>query len=151
MHRCGGGTGEGDRVKLWVDDLRDAPDDTWAVARTYDHAVRYLGETGYDKVSLRNHDLSAYEETGYDLAVWMTENLTAWPRVIAIHTANPIWGAQMYSVLRAATLAEFDTRIHRCKISGAGLGARSPTVEGAATGSAWSHQPRDAASPRWTH
>ena len=31
----------------------------------------------------------------------MTENLTAWPRVIAIHTANPIGGAQMYAVLRA--------------------------------------------------
>ena len=86
-------------MKLWVDDLPNAPDDSWVLARSYDEAVRALGEAGYDKVSL-DHDLSAYEETDYDIAVWMTENPTVWPRVIAIHTANPLGGAEMFGLLR---------------------------------------------------
>ena len=85
-------------MKLWVDDLRDAPDESWEVARTCDDAILALGHTRFDKVSL-DHDLSTCEETGFDIAVWMVRKLVAWPRVIAIYTSNPLGGEQMYSVL----------------------------------------------------
>ena len=93
-------------TRLWVDDQRDAPDDTWVVAKTYADAVRILGDSPMDRVSL-DHDLAAYEEeSGLDIAVWMAENLTDWPRVIAIHTANLIGGEEMYAVLRKAAPAK---------------------------------------------
>lgn len=44
-------------MKLWVDDIRNAPDDTWTVARTASSAIRAIARFNFDVISL-DHDIS---------------------------------------------------------------------------------------------
>ena len=82
--------------KLFVDDVRDAPEG-WDLARTYDDAIRMLLEKEYEVLSL-DHDLGCYdamgnEQTGYGIALFLAE----WkhygefvPSKILCHSANPV-------------------------------------------------------------
>lgn len=89
-------------MKLWVDDERPAPDETWLVATFSDEAKGFLrlaraAGTFIEEISL-DHDLGG-DDTGMKVLDWMIqENL--WPKVLTIHTANPPARQQM---LRAAS------------------------------------------------
>ena len=78
----------GEMMKLWVDDLRDAPDDSWTVARTSAEAIELLVKRGHEclEVSL-DHDLGG-DDTTRPVVLWMCENV--YPRDIHVHTANPV-------------------------------------------------------------
>jgi len=80
--------------------MRDPPDSSWVVARTFTEAVTILGGGGVEKLSL-DHDLSVYEdENGCDIAEWMADNIVEWPSTIIIHTANPLGRDDIEAVLR---------------------------------------------------
>lgn len=84
-------------AKLWVDDERMPPDNTWEMARSFHEAVHMLNCFIYDTVSL-DHDLASFyghkEMTGYDIVCWMEDQTRKdpWhmPRTILIHSANPV-------------------------------------------------------------
>jgi hypothetical protein len=64
-------------VKLWVDDLRIPPDDTFDVARTFNDAIQALMAVEYEEIYL-DHDLSSWddvgrERTGAHIVDWLAE------------------------------------------------------------------------------
>lgn len=86
-------------VSLWLDDVRDPPDDRWTVVRTAEEAKAILASGPVEVASL-DHDMGECEEcvnsfprrayrlvtgtcrhrmTGYDLVAWMVATGT-WPR-----------------------------------------------------------------------
>lgn len=81
--------------KIFLDDLRDPPDQDWVVIRSYANAVSYMSTHGIPEFISFDHDLGL-EETGYDLAKWMVEmDLTKKILIpinfsYSIHSANPI-------------------------------------------------------------
>lgn len=105
-------------MKLFVDDLRRAPDDSWTVARTNTEAIRLLAGGYVDEAVSIDHDIctpfsgelsdsvrrrlqigqETYQPVAYYLAV-MPEEMR--PKVINFHTANPEGAAKMKSILEA--------------------------------------------------
>jgi hypothetical protein len=72
--------------KLWVDDLRPAPDG-WLWAKTSAEAIDVLGGGTIDAVSF-DHDLGG-EDTTRPVVLWLCEHDT-WPLKVHVHTANPV-------------------------------------------------------------
>lgn len=73
--------------KLWVDDLRVPPDETWEWASSSAHALMLLKDYGFDVVSL-DHDLGG-DDTTRPIVLWWCETGN-WPGRVLIHTANPV-------------------------------------------------------------
>ena len=85
---------------LFIDDVRDMPEDTeqykWTLARDGIEGLFKLSIIEFDLVSL-DHDLATFlgykEITGYDIAVWLADRkqsgLYVPPKVIC-HSANPV-------------------------------------------------------------
>jgi hypothetical protein len=104
-------------VYLYLDDIRNPPDDTWTVCRTAEEAKALL-LTGPVECASLDHDLGycpmcnvteetddgprvvesypcAHLITGYDLVKWMAET-GRWPRYKpTVHSANPVGAANM--------------------------------------------------------
>lgn len=108
-------------MKLWVDDIRNAPDDTWQVARSVSAAIRTIARFRDEitEISLDhdishpiNHDLSKMttcEETFAAVAYYIAEvymtNATlkdAPVPKITLHTSNPVGADDMKSILADA-------------------------------------------------
>lgn len=83
------------KTKLFLDDIRNPPDDSWEVVRTAKEAITVLSVTIYDELSL-DHDLGDdVNGTGYDVVKWMEEMVASEPfyqppASIVIHSANPV-------------------------------------------------------------
>ncbi len=75
-------------LKLWVDDLRDPPDETWTVARTSQEAISLLTGTRFVRMSL-DHDLGG-DDTTRRVVLWLCENPHRWPWRVSVHSANPV-------------------------------------------------------------
>jgi hypothetical protein len=76
-------------MKLWVDDLRPPPDDTWTVARTSEEAVLHLLMRPWEVMSL-DHDLGG-EDTTREIIKWLCEcEPECWPPEVLVHTSNPV-------------------------------------------------------------
>lgn len=100
-------------MKLWLDDLRPAPEG-WTWAKTADEAILILMGNQVRVASL-DHDLAdehyrqeapltaaqiaAYnkEKTGYDVVLWMEQN-NVWPERVIIHSFNPNGARRMADV-----------------------------------------------------
>lgn len=74
-------------MKLWVDDLRTPPDETWTWARSSDEAVLHLLMRPVEELSL-DHDLGG-DDTTRPVVLWMCEQ-GVWPAIIHVHTANVV-------------------------------------------------------------
>ncbi len=104
-------------MKLWLDDIRDPPDSSWRLARTYHEAVVALAGGTVDVVSL-DHDLgegATYAHalnpgscephdgrTGYDVACWIEEAVLSGriaPLKMRCHSANPSGRARIQQVI----------------------------------------------------
>ncbi len=83
--------------KLWIDDLRDPPDETWEVVRTAHRAICLLEDNEYEEVSFDN-DLG-YESL-YGNKMLEGRNILGWlrnrqanglyvPPELKVHTSNP--------------------------------------------------------------
>ena len=77
-------------VRFWVDDERNAPDDSWSVSRTSKEAIKRIGIAAHysgrlEEISL-DHDLGG-DDTGMKVLNWMIEH-EVWPEELTIHTSN---------------------------------------------------------------
>lgn len=82
--------------RLYVDDLRTAPDGSWDVVRTFHDAIVALESGRYTEVSL-DHDLGCFygykEMTGRDVLNWLIARQNAGkrtPRTVRVHSANVV-------------------------------------------------------------
>jgi hypothetical protein len=83
-------------TKLYVDDLRPLPDNSWDVARSFHEAIVMLETGRYDHVSL-DHDIASFygykELTGRDILNWLIFRKQAGqpvPTTVVVHSANPV-------------------------------------------------------------
>lgn len=114
-----------DYSKLWHDDIRRPPDDTWFWARTNRDAVRYLLLSTCEEASL-DHDLgmhdadpdapdaflgkgSSQDGTGVDLCKVMVHLGLVPPRV-TIHSWNPEGANYMAGLLTSLSGADVTIR-----------------------------------------
>jgi len=82
-------------MKLWLDDLRPAPDKTWFHCKDVScmvHNFLLYGLT-LTEISL-DHDLGPKEPTGYEFLCWLMKKvlykeITKIP-IIKVHSANPV-------------------------------------------------------------
>jgi hypothetical protein len=104
-------------TKLWHDDIRRPPDDSWIWARTNQDAQLILRSGEVDIISM-DHDLGLHnadpdvqdadmqrgwdeENDGYTLAKWMVEENFI-PDNITIHSWNPYGAKRMANKLAEA-------------------------------------------------
>lgn len=101
------------KTKLWVDDIRRPPDDTWLWARTNDIAREALRIGGIKEASL-DHDMGHHdrdpddedslflrgdaEDDGQQLVKWMIRHGYV-PKKITIHSWNPVGARNMQAML----------------------------------------------------
>jgi hypothetical protein len=83
-------------LKLWIDDLREAPDPTWETITTSDAAIAFLNfwkdqmESAlfpFEVVSF-DHDLGG-DDTTRPVVIWMIENNVRFNEY-RVHSANPV-------------------------------------------------------------
>ena len=118
---------------FFFDDIREAPEVNWVVARDVPTAQEILSKTAFDIWSL-DHDIGfqmmcekCQKEIGYDgivldamllsklregcnhalngthLAAWALDNIQVWPQLIIIHSANPYGAERMRDMLSTKT------------------------------------------------
>ena len=80
-------------VKIWVDDLREPPDDSWTWYRTSSGvcgllAALALGVRRPPSVMSLDHDLGD-DDTTRPIVLWMCEN-EFWPAEVLVHSQNPV-------------------------------------------------------------
>jgi hypothetical protein len=101
------------KTKLWVDDIRKPPDESWIWARTNDEARDILTRWFIEEASL-DHDMGHHErdpddedsiylrgdaeDDGVQLVKWMIMNDMV-PSYITIHSWNPIGADRMAHLL----------------------------------------------------
>lgn len=100
--------------KLWVDDIRQAPDDTWMVARSITSAVNAIQHFEFEEISL-DHDISHQVSVGelsrpypcpecFCPVAWLLKE-KMWGREaserprITIHTSNPVGAVELEAIL----------------------------------------------------
>jgi len=91
--------------KLFLDDIRLPPDDTWDVVRSYDEFVAYIEANGMPDVISFDHDLGftfwdevCFEKSGYDCAKWLVKKglrLRQW----FVHSMNPVGRENIHALL----------------------------------------------------
>lgn len=94
-------------MKLWVDDERPAPDESWTVSKTGGNAAIMLTmyRDDLEEVSL-DHDLGE-GATGYNVLAYMISE-KIWPKVLTIHTSNPPARKRMLAAANAEAPAEVE-------------------------------------------
>lgn len=80
-------------MKIWVDDLRTPPDDTWIWNKTSTGAIGILMvikalKLGNISLMSLDHDLGG-DDTTRPVVLWMCEN-DFWPDEVVVHSANPV-------------------------------------------------------------
>ena len=78
-------------MKVWVDDIRLPPDNTWLKRLTSQGAIDWLESCktqgwSIDIMSL-DHDLGG-DDTTRPIVIWMCDN-DFWPVQVVVHSANP--------------------------------------------------------------
>ena len=94
-------------MKLWVDDFREAPDETWTVARKVQPAINALATFAFDEISL-DHDIEYRpDDETFQPVAWFIECLyklnkergTPWNPKVKIHSDNPVGAEKMQSIM----------------------------------------------------
>ena len=90
-------------VKLWLDDIRTPPDETWTWVKTVADAKALMKKEQVSIASL-DHDLGIpnedeLKETGYWFVLWMAE-YNIWPsEKVMIHSGNVVGVTRMRGVV----------------------------------------------------
>lgn len=82
-------------MKLWIDDLRHTPDDTWDVVTTSNAAIAFMKtfqEEGLNRIEREaisfDHDLGG-DDTTRPVVLWMIENNFRF-KSYNVHSQNPV-------------------------------------------------------------
>jgi hypothetical protein len=94
-------------VKIFLDDIREPPDDSWTVCRSAQQARELILDCDHRIEGMSfDHDLGDDEDgTGYDVVLWMAELneigfRNIWPlKKPTIHSANPVGRDRMAGVI----------------------------------------------------
>lgn len=87
-------------MKLFVDDIRKLPDESWQLARTVSDAIRAINMFHFDVISL-DHDIEGSQETFDTVALFIElkcGHKDKKPKII-LHTANPVGAERMRNIL----------------------------------------------------
>lgn len=105
-------------MKLFVDDVRTPPDDSWIVTKTYQDAIKLI-DKHTDQIELisLDHDLGLdsckieydhggnevyIEQTGYDILLHIVQRKfdgKPIPKEFRVHSANPVGVERMNGVI----------------------------------------------------
>jgi hypothetical protein len=104
-------------AKLWLDDLRPVPDNTWDIVKNYEEFVAYITTNGVPELISFDHDLGSehykalfkcpkkhilnkgfIKKTGYDCAKWLVENDYK-INYFKVHSMNPIGAINIETLL----------------------------------------------------
>lgn len=92
-------------VKIWLDDIRPAPDKTYWTLKSVNQAKLVIrAAEGLEDVRIElnlDHDLGEYAKDGGDaikLLDWMVETERFYP--VRLHTANPVGRENMQRMIR---------------------------------------------------
>lgn len=89
-------------MKLWVDDLRPAPDESWTWVVTAPEAVRAL-RSGQVEVMSLDHDLGDDGDTRmiiyWLIHEWGTEGRNWWPAEVRVHSMNNVGRAWLLGMI----------------------------------------------------
>jgi hypothetical protein len=85
-------------MKLWLDDLRPPPDDSWHWCTTVAAAKIICFDHLITEASLDN-DLGEGQEEGRRLVLWLCENPELWPEEVTVHSANLPAGEYMRGMI----------------------------------------------------
>ena len=100
------------KMKLYIDDIRYGPDNTWTVARTVNEAIRAIDRFEFDEISI-DHDISHQvvvgklsrpypcNETFGAVAYFIGQKYFGVEKLpkITLHSSNPIGAKEMEDVL----------------------------------------------------
>jgi hypothetical protein len=93
----------GAEIRLWIDDLRPAPDASWTIARSSAAAIGILSSGRVVRVSF-DHDLGG-SDTAMRVIEWLEvrcEQDPTFPLPAAtVHSANPVGAARLRDALAA--------------------------------------------------
>lgn len=92
-------------MNVYLDDLRWCPDG-YVLAKNYDECIDLL-EHNQVEVASFDHDLGEwgyYARDGYSICKWLcyqykVNNLNYFPKIIYLHSANPVGRKNMYELL----------------------------------------------------
>ena len=90
-------------MRLWIDDLRAPPDDTWIWAKSSNEARSLYLDLQFIEVSF-DHDLGG-DDTAMPIANMIEElaaNGEAEPPIWHIHSANPVGRQNLKAALQSA-------------------------------------------------
>lgn len=92
-------------TKLWVDDVRDAPDSSWVEVRKVEQAIRFIHQFSPTTISL-DHDIEnrPSDETFKPIAYFIGEKYnsdTFWADEleVLIHSDNPVGAKEIENIL----------------------------------------------------
>lgn len=90
--------------KLWIDDERQPPDDTWEWAKTGQDARAELEVFNYDIISFDNDLGLASDMEGYQVADWLEARVVCdgvvRPLHCLVHSMNPVAAQRIATTLR---------------------------------------------------
>lgn len=94
-------------MKIWVDDIRTPPDDTWVWCKTSADAIfalkirsgaaGYIHMNGSIEIMSLDHDLGG-DDTTRPIVLWMCEN-DFWPIKVRVHSMNPVGRMWLLSMI----------------------------------------------------
>lgn len=114
-------------MKLYIDDIRSAPDDSWAICRTVTLAIKAIHIFGTEITDISfDHDISHQVSIGsgsrpiqccetfqsaahffglmyegiQSRRVHGLEHVDPWPISVTIHSANPVGAQELYNILK---------------------------------------------------
>lgn len=109
-------------MKLYVDDVRNAPDDSWVVARTVTQAIRTINQFRHELTHISlDHDIGHMVqvdgtsrpfpcgETFEPVAYYIGEVFAGKPTpTVTIHSSNPVGAENMMNILaRNGVVSEY--------------------------------------------
>lgn len=93
------------KIKIWVDDIRSAPDNTYAVVQSVNDCIKTICFCEDLDVSIElidlDHDAGIYYNCGGDyikILDWLEETGRNYP--IRIHSMNPVGRGNMQAIIR---------------------------------------------------
>ena len=93
-------------MKIFLDDIRKSPDDSWVVFRTAEALIAFLDWNPHLVVTTMSldHDLGEDMISGHEFISWYEEKIYRREHKrptdgISIHSANPVGSAQMMQAI----------------------------------------------------